>query len=96
VNNLEVVPKVQAANPEKQYVPDLEIKEAVLESILNNPSLKTQQIKVDVYNGEVKLTGSVQTSSQKADAEAAARAIANVRDVDSNALAVTSSGEGQP
>jgi hyperosmotically inducible periplasmic protein len=96
VNNLEVVPKIQAANPEKQYVPDLEIKAAVLQSILNNPSLKTQLIKVDVYNGEVKLTGSVQTSAQKADAESAARAIANVRDVDSNALAVTSIGEGQP
>ena len=96
VNNLEVVPKIQAANPEKQYVPDLEIKAAVLQSILNNPSLKTQLIKVDVYNGEVKLTGSVQSSTQKADAESAARAIANVREVDSNALAVTGSGEGQP
>jgi len=96
VNNLEVAPKVQAANPEKQYVPDLEIKAAVLQSILNNPSLKTQQIKVDVLNGEVRLTGSVQTSTQKVDAESAARAIANVREVDSNALAVTNSGQGQP
>ena len=96
VNALEVEPKLQAANLEKQYVPDLEIKAAVLQSILNNPSLKSQQIKVDVYNGEVKLTGSVQTSTQKADAESAARAITNVRDVDSNALAVTKSGAGQP
>jgi osmotically-inducible protein OsmY len=95
VNNLEVVPKAQAANPEKQYVPDLEIRAAVLQSILNNPSLKTQQIKVDVYNGEVRLSGSVQSSTQKADAESAARAIANVRDVDSNALAVTRVGEGE-
>ena len=95
VNNLEAAPKTKAANPEKQYVPDLEVKAAVLQSILNNPSLKTQQIKVDVYNGEVKLTGSVQTSTQKADAESAARAITNVRDVDSNALAVTNSGAGQ-
>jgi len=96
VNNLEVVPKTQAANPETQYVPDLEIKAAVLQSILNNPNLKTQQIQVDVYNGEVRLTGSVQSSTQKADAESAARAIANVRDVDSSFLAVTNSGEGQP
>jgi osmotically-inducible protein OsmY len=96
VNNLDVVPEPQAANPEKQYVPDLEIKAAVLQSILNNPSLKSQQIKVDVYNGEVKLTGSVRTSTQKADAESSARAITNVRDVDSNALAVTNSGAGQP
>jgi osmotically-inducible protein OsmY len=95
VNNLEVVPKAQAANPEKQYVPDLEIRAAILQSILNNPSLKTQQIKVDVYNGEVRLTGSVQSSTQKADAESAARAIANVRNVDSNSLAVTSVGEGE-
>ena len=96
VNNLEVVPKTQAGNPEKQYVPDLEIKAAVLQSILNNPNLKSQKIQVDVYNGEVRLTGSVQSSTQKADAESAARAIANVRDVDSNALAVTDSREGQP
>jgi hyperosmotically inducible periplasmic protein len=96
VNNLEVESKPQAANPEKQYVPDLEIKAAVLQSILNNPSLKTQQIKVDVYNGAVKLTGSVKTPTQKSDAESAARAITNVREVDSNALAVTSSGAGQP
>jgi osmotically-inducible protein OsmY len=96
VNNLEVVPKSQASNPEKQYVPDLEIRAAVLQSILNNQSLKTQQIKVDVYNGEVRLSGSVQSSTQKADAESAARAIANVRDVDSNFLAVTNNGEGQP
>ena len=95
VNNLEVVPKAQAASPEKQYVPDLEIRAAVLQSILNNSSLKTQQIKVDVYNGEVRLSGSVQSSTQKADAESAARAIANVRDVDSNALAVTRVGEGE-
>jgi osmotically-inducible protein OsmY len=95
VNNLEVVPKAQAANPEKQYVPDLEIRAAILQSILNNPSLKTQQIKVDVYNGEVRLTGSVRSSTQKAVAESAARAIANVRNVDSNSLAVTSVGEGE-
>ena len=33
VNNLQVDPKPQAANVEKQYVPDLEIKAAVLQSI---------------------------------------------------------------
>jgi hyperosmotically inducible periplasmic protein len=96
VNNLQVDPKTQAANAETQYVPDLEIKAAVLQSILNNPGLKTQEIKVDVSNGEVKLSGSVKSSSQKAAAESAARSITNVRDVDSNSLAVTSSGEGQP
>jgi osmotically-inducible protein OsmY len=95
VNNLEVETTRQGANPEKQYLPDLEIKAGVLQSILNNPSLKTQQIKVDVYSGQVRLTGSVQSSTQKADAEAATRAIANVRSVDSHALAVTNSGEGQ-
>jgi osmotically-inducible protein OsmY len=95
VNNLQVDPKTQAANAEKQYAPDLEIKAAVLQSILNNPGLKTQQIKVDVNNGEVKLSGSVQSSAQKVAAESAARASANVRDVDSNSLAVTSSGEAQ-
>lgn len=96
INNLEVVPTAQAANSEKQYVPDLEIKADVLQSILNNPSLKTQQIKVDVYNGGVTLTGNVHTAVQKADAESAARATVNVRDVDSNALSVTGAGAGLP
>jgi osmotically-inducible protein OsmY len=95
VNNLEVDLKTQSANEEKQFVPDLEIKAAVLQSILNSPGLKSQQIKVDVNNGEVRLSGSVGSSAQKTAAESAARAIANVRDVDSNALAVTASGEGQ-
>jgi osmotically-inducible protein OsmY len=96
VNNLQVDTKIQAVNAEKQYVPDLEIKAAVLQSILNNPGLKTQQIKVDVSNGAVKLSGSVGSSSQKAAAESAARSISNVRNVDSNSLAVAGSGEGQP
>jgi osmotically-inducible protein OsmY len=96
VNNLEVDSMSQSANEEKQFVPDLEIKAAVLQSLLNNPGLKSQEIKVDVNNGEVKLSGSVGSSAQKAAAESAARAITNVRDVDSNSLAVTTSGEGQP
>lgn len=96
MNNLEVEPQLLATNSEKEYAPDLEIKAAVLQSILNNPNLKTQQINVYVYNGEVKLTGSVQTSNQKANAEAAARAIPNVQQVDSNALTVTNKGAGQP
>lgn len=95
VNNLEVDSKTQSANSEKQYVPDLEIKAAVLQSILNNPGLKAQQIKVDVSNGEVKLSGSVGSPAQKAAAESAARAITNVRDVDSNALAVNNTSEEQ-
>lgn len=89
VNNLQVVPEMQAVNAGKPHVTDLEIKAAVLESILNNPDLKTQQIKVEVNNGEVKLSGSVQTPAQKTAAESAAWAIANVREVDSKALAVT-------
>jgi len=89
VNNLQVDPKIQAANAARQHVTDLEIKVALLESVLSNPDLKTQQIKVEVNNGEVKLSGSVQIPAQKAAAESAARTIANVRNVDSNALAVT-------
>ena len=89
VNNLQVIPEMQAALADKPRVTDLEIKAAVLESILNNPDLKTQQIKVEVNNGEVTLSGSVKTPAQKTIAESAAWAIANVREVDSKALAVT-------
>ncbi len=89
VNNLQVDPKMLAATAAKQYITDLEIKAAVLASILNNSDLKTQQLKVEVSNGEVKLSGSVQTAAQKTAAEAAARAVTNVRKVESQALAVT-------
>jgi hyperosmotically inducible periplasmic protein len=88
VNNLQIISELQAINAEKPRVTDLEIKAAVLESILNNPDLKTQQIKVEVNNGEVTLSGKVQTPAQKTTAESAAWAIANVRDVNSKALAV--------
>lgn len=89
VNNLRVDPVMQAANVEKQRVIDLEIKAAVLEAILNNADLKTQQVKVEVNKGEVKLSGSVETPAQKAAAEATARGIANVVKVDANTLFVT-------
>ena len=89
VNNLQVDPKIQAATAAKQYVTDLEIKVALLESILNNSDLKTQQIKVEVNNGEVKLSGTVQVPAQKAAAESSARVIANVHSVDAKALAAT-------
>src|ERR1044072_8781391 len=51
VNGLRVDPAMAAADVEKQRVVDLEIKTAVLESIMNNADLKTQQVKVEVYNG---------------------------------------------
>jgi len=94
VNNIEIGANT-AANPEKQDVIDLEIKAAVLESILNSANLKTQQIKVEVSAGRVQLKGSVEDQGQKSAAEAAARAIDNVRSVDSTALAVTDKGAGQ-
>jgi osmotically-inducible protein OsmY len=95
VNGLRVDPAMQAVHVEKQRVIDLEIKAAVLESMMNNAELKTQQVKVEVNNGEVKLSGSVQTSAQKTAAESAARAIANVLQVDSNTLTVTNKEIGQ-
>jgi hyperosmotically inducible periplasmic protein len=89
VNNLTIDPKLQGARGERQRTTDLEIKASVLESILSNPELKSQQIRVDVDNGAVTLSGKVQTSAQKSAAESAARAVANVGAVDSHALAVT-------
>src|SRR5882724_6321778 len=64
MNNLSVDPKAQAAVSEKQHATDLEIKVGLLEGVLNNPQLKTQSIRADVTNSDVKLTGSVQTSDQ--------------------------------
>lgn len=89
VNNLLVDPKMLAATAAKQYITDLEIKASMLQSILNSSDLKTQQLKVEVNNGEVRLSGSVQTAAQKTAAEATAQAITNVRKVDATTLVVT-------
>ena len=86
VNNLKVDPNIQASAGDKDVT---DIKASVLESILKDPELKTQQIKVEVNKDEVKLTGSVRTPAQKAAAESAARSVANVSKVDSNGLIVT-------
>lgn len=91
VNNLEVDPKMVAATAAKQYITDLEIKASMLQSILNNSDLKVQQLKVEVHNGEVTLSGEVQTLAQKTAAETTARAITNVRKVDSAALLIRQS-----
>ena len=96
MNNLRVDPVLQAANVETQRVIDLEIKAAVLEAILSHADLKTQQVKVEVINGEVRLSGSVQTPVQKAAAESAAWGIANVRQVNSNNLSVMNKEIGRP
>src|SRR5581483_11085439 len=88
-NNLSVDPNIAAANMEKQHMQDLEIKVAILEGILNNPQLKTQNIKADVMNGNVKLSGTVQTPDQKSNAETLAKGLPNVHNVDSSALTVT-------
>ena len=95
VNNLVVDPKTQSTSSERHYVSDLEIKASFLQSIMNNPSLKTQLIYIDVNNGYVRLTGIVKSSTQKADAESAARSIVNVRDVDAKALVVSDSDDGK-
>jgi hyperosmotically inducible protein len=95
-NSLQVDPNISAAAMEKQHMMDVEIKAAVLEGILNNPSLKTQQIKVDVMNSDVKLTGNVQTADEKSNAETLARQIPNVHNVDSGALTVTNTAPAQP
>lgn len=89
VNNLLVDPKMLAATAAKQYITDLEIKASMLQSILNSSDLKTQQLKVEVNNGEVRLSGSVQTAAQKTAAEATAQAITNVRKVEATTLVVT-------
>ena len=89
VNNLNVDPKAQAAVSDKQRAIDLEIKVALLEAVLNNQQLKSQNIKADVVNNDVRLSGNVQSSDQKATAESIARAIPNVHAVDSYNLAVT-------
>jgi len=89
VNNLNVDPKAQAAVSDKQRAIDLEIKVALLEAVLGNQQLKAQNIRADVVNNDVRLSGNVQSSDQKATAESIARAIPNVHNVDSYNLAVT-------
>jgi hyperosmotically inducible protein len=85
VNNTVVAPPPQLATAGSQ---DGNIKAAVLELILNNPDLRNEEVRVDVNNGDVKLSGRVATESQKGALESGARAIANVHNVDASGLQV--------
>jgi osmotically-inducible protein OsmY len=87
--NPKAVPVAQATATDAGRQDSSEIKAAVLRSIQNNPTLRTERIEVDVNDGDVKLGGAVHTQAQKSAAEAAAGAIAKVRNVDSRALTVT-------
>jgi hyperosmotically inducible protein len=94
IDNIKVDPKILATNGEKRYVTDLEIKAAWLDNIQNNPDLRSQQITFVVNSGDVKLSGTVSTASQKTAAELAVKAIPSVSSVDSNALSVVSNTAG--
>lgn len=91
MNNLQVDPSLtpgtQAGDTGTQASEDT--RSAVLQAMLKNPLLKTTHIKVDVNNGDVKLSGAVHTQAQKSSAESSAGAVAGVHNVDSRALIVT-------
>lgn len=90
-NQLEVDPAIQpseASRRESAHIADLEIAADLRERLLSSPELKGQNIKTDVQNRVVTLSGEVETQVQKNGAEQVARSISNVSEV-TNQLSVS-------
>ncbi|MEW6730510.1 MAG: BON domain-containing protein [Acidobacteriota bacterium] len=84
VNNLTIAAAARTA----QQVQDLELKANVLAALLANDALKGQDIRAEVKDRVVMLTGSVETELQKNIATATAQQITGVREVKDEQLSV--------
>ena len=70
-----------AAESAGDYMDDTAISTKIKASLIKDQSLKAFDIHVDTDHGIVRLSGSVDTTVQKADAVRIAKTTANVRDV---------------
>jgi len=69
------------AEPAGQYMDDTAISTKIKASLIKDQELKAFDIHVETDHGVVHLTGTVDTSVQKADAVRIAKSTENVRDV---------------
>ena len=86
VNDLQVVPK---AKQETVKASDAEIERSVEQSIDKHPDLEKADVKVEVKNGVVRLTGSVPSEQDRLQAAVAARSTPGVRSVVPDGLRVS-------
>lgn len=64
-----------------QYIDDTVITAKVKAAIVDDPTLKASEIKVDVYKGRVQLSGFVSSADQIARASQVARGVSGVTSV---------------
>lgn len=63
---------------------DASLQSAVNNALANDPALKGEQVRADVSNGIVTLTGTVQTEQQRQDAETVAAGVQGVSGIQNN------------
>lgn len=66
------------------FIDDSAITAKVKGAFVKDEVVKAIDVKVDTYNGNVQLSGFVETSDQRTRAEQIARGVAGVRDVTNN------------
>lgn len=64
-----------------EYVDDTTLTSRVKAALFNEPTLKSDEIKVDTYRGVVRLSGYVRSTAEEDTAVAIARGVAGVKSV---------------
>jgi osmotically-inducible protein OsmY len=67
-----------------QYIDDKTLQREVHDALKDNAEYKFDNVNVDVYRGDVQLSGFVQTSDQKSQAKDIAKNVQGVTDVQNN------------
>jgi hyperosmotically inducible protein len=67
-----------------QYIDDKTLQREVHDALKDNAEYKFDNVNVDVYRGDVQLSGFVQTSDQKSQAKDIAKNVQGVTDVKNN------------
>jgi len=82
VNNITL--KEQNESGSGESTDDKSLTKDVRSALSNNPDYKFNEVNVDVYQGEVQLSGFVDTSDQKSEAADLVKQVAGVKDVVNN------------
>ena len=72
-----------------QYVDDTTITSRVKTAIMQDPELNASQIHVETFQGEVQLSGFIDSLREKAKAEAIAQSTKSVRSVKNNLTVIS-------
>ncbi|HTR43032.1 MAG TPA: BON domain-containing protein [Pseudomonadales bacterium] len=75
-----------------QYIDDKTMQHQVRDALSDNAEYKFDNVNVDVYRGQVQLSGFVQNSDQKSKAKDIAKSVQGVKDVENN-ISIQSSNQ---